>query len=113
MSGKDEEAAVTTPTHTPHRGAKPPTEEEIVTTFLREGLSPHSWSNAPGDRYAPHFHPYHKLLYCVRGSIRFLVGTDSEQMSLAPGDRLEIPPGVLHSAVVGQGGVTCMEAQKG
>ena len=33
----------------------------------------YAWSNGPGDRYAPHTHSYEKVLYCVDGSITFLV----------------------------------------
>lgn len=98
------------PIHTPHQGSNPATEEEILQEFRREGLSPHSWSNGPGDRYAPHSHSYHKVLYCVRGSISFRVETGNEEIQLLPGHRLEVPPGILHSAVIGPDGVTCLEA---
>ena len=29
------------------------------------------WSNAPGDTYATHSHPYKKILCCLDGSIVF------------------------------------------
>ncbi|HEY8760821.1 MAG TPA: hypothetical protein VIP52_07920 [Candidatus Dormibacteraeota bacterium] len=32
---------------------------------------------------------------------------------LEPGDRLELPPGTRHAAIVGPGGVTCVEGQAG
>ena len=32
---------------------------------------------------------------------------------LSPGDRLDLPPGTLHSALVGQAGVACVEAARG
>ena len=31
-------------------------------------------------------------------------------VDLAPGDRLDLPAGTRHDAVVGPGGVTCLEA---
>src|SRR3989337_1775165 len=74
----------------------------------REGLSPSTWSNASGYRYGVHSHPYHKVLYCVRGTIRFAAGGAS--YDLRPGGPLDIPPGTPHSAIVGAQGVTCMEA---
>lgn len=86
-----------------------PSEQEIEEKFRAEGLSPSRWSNGPSDRYGAHSHPYHKILYCVRGSIIFNVGKD---VPLSGGDRLEIPPGTTHSAVVGPEGVTCMEAAR-
>src|SRR5439155_1193075 len=33
----------------------------------------YSWSNGPGDRYAAHNHSYEKVLYCVDGSITFVL----------------------------------------
>lgn len=83
---------------------------EIVQAFKDEGLYPSRWSNGPGDRYGAHSHSYHKVLYCVAGSITFTV--DGKAITLAPGNRLEVPGGVMHSAVVGPEGVTCMEASR-
>jgi quercetin dioxygenase-like cupin family protein len=77
--------------------------------FRDEELRPSSWSNGPGDRYAAHSH-YNKVLYCAHGCIRFEVA--GEAFDLTPGDRLDIPPGVSHSAVVGPEGVKCVEAAR-
>jgi quercetin dioxygenase-like cupin family protein len=93
-------------------GDEPPTEAEIEARFRDEGLSPRWWSNAPGDRYGAHDHGYHKVLYCARGSITFALGGGRE-VELRPGDRLDIPPGTRHSAVVGPRGVACAEAPRG
>ncbi len=82
--------------------------EAIQRRFRAEGLSPHSWGNAPGDTYGWHRHDYDKVLYCVRGGITFH-GRDGDY-SLAPGDRLEIEAGTEHAATVGPEGVECMEA---
>jgi quercetin dioxygenase-like cupin family protein len=80
------------------------------TAFREEGLTPHSWSNEPHCVYGEHEHPYHKVLFCVAGSITF--HTPEENISLLPGDRLDLPPGTPHSATVGEAGVTCMEAAR-
>jgi quercetin dioxygenase-like cupin family protein len=69
----------------------------------------YSWSNGPGDRYAEHSHAYTKLLYCTRGSIQF--NTPDRAISLAAGDRLVLPAGTRHSAVVGPSGCTCIEGK--
>jgi quercetin dioxygenase-like cupin family protein len=55
---------------------------------------------------------YHKVLYCVRGSIVFRMTATGEEIALAPGDRLDIEPGTEHAAVVGAGGVECIEAAR-
>jgi quercetin dioxygenase-like cupin family protein len=82
----------------------------IFDAFARERLSPHRWSNGPGDTYAPHSHAYHKVLYCLRGSISFHVTATNEEIELHAGDRLDIEPATEHSAIVGPGGVECIEA---
>lgn len=81
------------------------------TAFSEEGLSPETWSNRPGYVYGEHKHPYHKVLFCIEGSITF--HTPEEDIELSPGDRLDLPPGTPHSATVGGLGVTCMEAPRG
>lgn len=83
---------------------------EIHEAFAAEGLQPSTWSNGPGYRYASHEHPYHKVLFCVAGSITF--HTDAGDIALAPGDRLDLPAGTRHSATAGPDGVTCMEAAR-
>lgn len=76
-----------------------------------EGLDPETWSNPPGHAYAEHQHPYHKVLFCIDGSITF--HTADGDIELSPGDRLDLPPGRRHSATVGPEGVTCIEAARG
>lgn len=76
-----------------------------------EGLDPHGWGNAPGDRYGWHEHGYHKVLYCVSGSIVFHTRTDGD-LALEPGDRLDVEPGTEHAATVGSDGVECVEAPR-
>ena len=95
----------------PH--SEPPSDIAIERLMRDEGLAPHGWSNGPGDRYSTHSHTYHKVLYCVRGSIRFVAGATGASFDLSPGDRLEIPPGTSHSAVVGRQGCSCLEASRG
>ena len=89
-----------------------PTESQVLRLYAKEGLTPYSWSNAPGDRYAAHTHSYHKVLYCLAGSITFGLPESDAAITLYPGDRLDLPPGVQHDAVVGPEGVTCLEAQR-
>ena len=83
-------------------------EAAIRSALAAQGLAPYAWSNGPGDRYPPHTHGYHKVLYCVRGSITFeMAGGD---VALRPGDRLDLPAGVTHGALVGPQGCLCLEA---
>ena len=87
-----------------------PDRAAIEERFRNEGLSPHGWGNAPGDRYGSHRHGYHKVLYCVAGGIVF--HTDEGDVELGPGDRLDVEPGTEHAATVGPIGVECMEASQ-
>jgi quercetin dioxygenase-like cupin family protein len=75
-----------------------------------EGLAPGAWSNAPGDVYAAHGHGYDKVLVVERGSIVFGLPDLGASIELATGDRLDLPAGTRHDAVVGPSGVTCLEA---
>ncbi|HSL77494.1 MAG TPA: hypothetical protein VK867_11150 [Candidatus Limnocylindrales bacterium] len=76
--------------------------------LIEEGLEPGAWSNGPGDRYAAHDHAYDKVIVVSAGSIRF--GLAHGPVELGEGDRLELLAGTAHDAVVGERGVTCLEA---
>ena len=85
-------------------------EVAIRAAFDSEGLEPHSWSNGAAYQHGWHEHPYHKVLYCVEGSITF--HTDEGDTELRAGDRLDLPCGTRHAATVGLTGVTCLEAAR-
>jgi quercetin dioxygenase-like cupin family protein len=97
------------------QGAGQPQEQELRSRMQKEGLAPYSWSNGPGDTYAVHSHSYEKVLYCVRGSIRFVLPDQPESsraIDLAAGDCMILPAHTRHSASVGPQGVTCLEATR-
>ena len=83
---------------------------DVAARLRAEGLEPGAWSNGPGDRYGAHEHGYDKVIVVERGSIAFGLPTTGQAVELAAGDRLELPAGTRHDAVVGPGGVTCLEA---
>ena len=89
-----------------------PTFDELMAKLETEASGCYSWSNAPGDRYAPHTHSYEKVLYCVDGSIMFMLEDEGQNLELKPGDRMVLKPGTVHSAVVGPGGCTCIEGHR-
>jgi quercetin dioxygenase-like cupin family protein len=94
--------AAAAPTAEPH---------EVLAAVRAEGLSAYRWDNGPHAVYATHRHPYHKVLYCLRGSIRFVLGGEGEAIELRAGDRLDLPAQTEHGAVVGPEGVVCLEVQ--
>lgn len=86
--------------------------DELMANLRHEASSCYSWSNGPHDRYAAHNHPYEKVLYCVEGSITFMLEREGRRLELKAGDRMVLPAGTLHSAVVGPGGCTCIEGRR-
>jgi len=89
-----------------------PTNASVGRRLRREGVEPYAWSNAPGDRYAPHEHGFEKVLMCASGSITFLVGPGRAPMELRPGDGFVLPARIEHAAIVGPGGCTCLEGHR-
>jgi quercetin dioxygenase-like cupin family protein len=77
-----------------------------------EGLSPYAWSNGPHDVYSAHTHSYDKVIYVVSGSITFGLPEIKREAALNPGDRLDLPKGTVHNAVVGSEGVVCLEGHR-
>ena len=100
------------PVVTPWADSTPPTQSALWQLMTDEGLSPSSWSNAPSDVYSAHSHSYNKVIYVARGSITFGLPGLGKQLTLAAGDRLDLPAGVVHDAHVGPNGVTCLEAHR-
>ncbi len=83
--------------------------DDLLRRLAAEGLDAGPWSNGPGDRYAAHRHGYDKVLVVANGSIVFGV-PEVGAMALGRGDRLDLPAGTEHDAIVGGAGVTCLEA---
>jgi hypothetical protein len=72
--------------------------------------SPRTWGNVSGDTYGRHDHGYHKVVFCLAGSIVF--HTDDGDLELTEGDRLDLEPGTGHAATVGPRGCRCVEASR-
>ncbi len=85
---------------------------DVIERLRAEGLDPGAWSNGPGDRYPSHDHGYDKVIVVADGSIDFGLPASGETIRLASGDRLELPAGTAHDAIVGPDGVTCLEAHR-
>jgi quercetin dioxygenase-like cupin family protein len=88
------------------------TPDELMTRLRAEASGCYSWSNGPGDRYAPHSHGYEKVLYCVDGAITFILEGEGRRLELTAGERMVLPAGTVHSAEVGPIGCTCIEGRR-
>ena len=85
--------------------------DERVEAKLREEADHcYQWSNGPGAVYAVHDHPYRKILYVEQGSITF-TPAGKKAIVMKAGDRLDLPAGTPHGALVGTEGVVCWEGQ--
>lgn len=89
-----------------------PTEEMLQQKLLAEGLAPTKWASSPHDVFSAHEHPFEKVIYVIDGSITFGFPIEGEPTTLYPGDRLDLPAGILHNAVAGHSGVACLEARR-
>lgn len=101
-----------TPLVTPWSDSVPPTESALRRLCEEQGLHPYQWSNGPRDTYGAHSHSYAKVIYVVRGSITFGLPEEERKIELKAGDRLDLPAGTIHNAVVGAQGVVCLEAHQ-
>jgi uncharacterized protein YjlB len=85
---------------------------DVRARLQAQGLVAGGWTNPAGDHYGSHEHAYDKVIAVEAGSIRFGVrarGTEAA-VDLATGDRLDLPAGTSHDALVGPEGVSCLEA---
>lgn len=83
---------------------------DVEERLRAEARDVYGWSNGPGDRYPRHAHGYTKVLYCTRGSIEFLLD-GGRTIALRAGDRMVLPAGTAHAAVVGPAGCACVEGK--
>lgn len=97
--------------HTPNPEPSAPSRTDLESRLLAEARDRFRWwSTGPGDRFDWHRHDFHKVLYCAEGSITF--HTLRGDVTLAPGDRLDVEPETEHAATIGPEGVTCVEAAR-
>ncbi len=95
---------------TPWTDENQPTEETIRELLDQQDMKAYSWSDEPEKVHAGHTHGYHKIVYVLAGSIRFDFPVHHQTFTLTLGDRLDLPTGIRHSAIVGLEGATCLEA---
>ncbi len=85
-------------------------EEELRAEMRSQGLAPFVWRNAPHDHYSLHSRSYTRVIYVIRGSATFHFPDTDENVTLEPGDRIEIASRTQHAITVGDEGVTCLES---
>ncbi len=79
------------------------TKDQIKQKLIDEGfVHIYEWKDEGGKSYASHAHKGKVVLYIIQGSIEFTFG-DSKQL-VHTGDRFDVPPGGVHTAIVGPDG---------
>jgi mannose-6-phosphate isomerase-like protein (cupin superfamily) len=91
------------------RGGQHPTIDNITRQMKQEGLRPYVWSDDSNYRYPVRSHGYDKTLYCLRGSLEIILSTNKQRIVLRSGDRIDVPRGVRHAAIIGPAGAQCIE----
>jgi quercetin dioxygenase-like cupin family protein len=91
-------------------GGQHPTLSAITRQMQKENLRPYVWDNTPNYRYAVRTHGYTKVMYVVEGIIEVTLPDSNQRVKLRAGDRVEIPAGVRHGAIIGSSGAKCVEA---
>ncbi len=86
----------------PWTGSGEPDEAALRAALTAEGYAVLAWSDPPGRAYSPHAHDHDESLWCVRGRIVFEIA--GREYALGAGDRLMLPRGTVHAAVVGPAG---------
>lgn len=86
-----------------------PPDADLMARLRAEADGCHRWSSGAGDIYPEHRHGYQKVLYCERGSIS--VRLAGRELRLGAGERMVLPAGTSHSAVVGPDGCVCLEGR--
>ena len=84
-----------------------------LTEIARQGLRVQPWTSGPHAAFALHDHPYAKVLVVAQGSMTFTIEPGRRQVAMRVGDRLDLPAGTQHSAIVSDDGVDCLEAHRG
>ena len=97
---------------TPWSDPATPTQTMLWRLMVEEGLNPYAWSNGPNFRQAARSHGYHKVLYCVEGTLEVVLPDMKQSILLRPGDRVDLPRGVRHESITGPRGAQCLESVK-
>jgi quercetin dioxygenase-like cupin family protein len=77
-----------------------------------EGYQVVQWSSAPAEGYAPHVHIYPELLWVLDGDLTILLPAEDRMLELTPGDRIELPAGMVHGTMAGAEGATYLLATR-
>lgn len=97
--------------HIPWTDPSTPPGEPLLRRHLEaEGYEVTVWRDPADRRYDPHRHGDDERLQVLRG--RIVLRVDGRDFPLGPGDGLELPRGVVHSARAGPDGAVYLIARR-
>jgi quercetin dioxygenase-like cupin family protein len=89
-----------------------PDEVELRARLAADGYGVVGWRNEPATGYPPHAHIYPELLWLVSGNLTIILPVEKRLLELAPGDRVEVPQGVVHGTMAGPEGAVYLLATR-
>jgi quercetin dioxygenase-like cupin family protein len=85
--------------------------ERCIAQLEKEGWTNiYEWQDKPGTVYPEHSHEGQVVLMVTEGAIDFTIGGVTHH--LIAGDRFDVPPHTLHTAVVGPQGAQFVVAEE-
>ena len=85
-------------------------EDDLRSEMRSQGLAPYIWRNGPNDHLSTQSRSYTRIIYVIQGSVTFHFPETGEDVTLNPGDRLEIPARMRHASTTGPEGAYGLEA---
>lgn len=89
-----------------------PTEKSLRSQLTADGYQVVRWASEPATGYPPHIHIYPELIWLVTGSLTLILPAEDRLFELAPGDRAEIPTGMVHGTMAGPDGAVYLLATR-
>ena len=93
-------------------GPARPSEEAVRAALAAEGYQVVRWTNEPATGYPPHLHIYPELIHVVSGSVTVILPAEDRLLELGPGDRAEMPAGLVHGTMAGVEGAVYLLATR-
>lgn len=89
-----------------------PAEEALRARLVEAGYAVVRWTCEPATGYPPHVHIYPELLWLVSGSLTIVLPAEKRMLELLPGDRAELPQGMVHGTMAGAEGAVYLLATR-
>jgi len=89
-----------------------PSEEALRAQVAADGYQVVRWASEPAAGYPPHLHIYPELIWLVNGSLTVILPAEDRLLELGPGDRVEMPAGLVHGALAGPDGAVYLLATR-